>query len=560
VSALVAMRRFLLALALGALTPPAALAAQTAPGPDDVWRCVIRRGDTLISLGRAYLTDPREWRTVARLNRVADPTRLRVGTALRVPLRLMKAFGGAADVVWTRGDVTVVSAAGAARALAAGDRLSTGERIETGPASAVRVRLVDGALLLIGERARVSFDELTVFALPGVTRTRVGVGEGRVEATVNRRRDPSSRYEIRTPVMTTAVRGTEFRVGMSAREQTARAEVLTGRVEAAAGSTSVGLDPGFGLVATSNAPLSAPRAILAAPDLSGLPPRLARLPVRLVWPALPQAVRYRAQVFSTGEPQTQIADLIVDTPEARWTDIEDGTYRLVVRAVDGEGLEGKDATGTFAVDARPEPPFANAPANASRVYGDRTEFRWTKSEGAASYDLQIATDATFTAPLVDVRARAEVSDAHALPPGTYYWRVASRTASGERGPFGDALPFTQRRYPDGRNATAGVDRTTLTLRWSAGEASETSEFQLSADRDFARVLVNRTLAESEVTVPRPEPGVYFLRVRALDSDGVAGPYGPVQQVDVPALPAPRRHWWWWILPPAAAAGVLLVFL
>jgi hypothetical protein len=72
--------------------------------------------------------------------------------------------------------------------------------------------------------------------------------------------------------------------------------------------------------------------------------------------------------------------------------------------------------------------------------------------------------------------------------------------------------------------------------------------------------VNRTLAESEVTVPRPEPGVYFLRVRALDADGVAGPYGPVQQIDVPTLPSPRRHWWWWIVPPAAAAGVLLVFL
>jgi hypothetical protein len=212
------------------------------------------------------------------------------------------------------------------------------------------------------------------------------------------------------------------------------------------------------------------------------------------------------------------------------------------------------------VDARPEPPFANAPANASRTYGDKTEFKWTKSDGAVSYDLQVARDAAFTAPIVDVRARAEVSDTHALAPGSYFWRVASRTADEERGPFGDPIAFTQRRYPDGRNATAGVDRTTLTLRWSAGEPGETSEFQLAGDRDFARVLVTRTLAESEVSVPRPDPGVYFLRVRALDAEGVAGPYGPLQQIDVPALPTPRRTWWWWLLPPAAAAGLLLVFL
>lgn len=555
------MRRIFLALALGALTPQPVPAQSALPQPEDVWRCIIRQGDTLISLSRAYLRDPQEWRTIARLNRIDDPTRLRVGSALRVPLRLMKAFGGAAEVVWTRGDVRVVSTSGGSRTPAAGDRLSTGERIETGAGSAVRVRLVDGALLLVGERARVSLDDLTVYAFPGVTRTRIGVGEGRVEATVSPHRDPSSRYEIRTPVVTTAVRGTDFRVGMSEQEQTARAEVLSGRVDAAAGAATVGLDPGFGLVATPTAPLAPPRAILAAPDLSALPPRVARLPVRVTWPALPQAARYRAQVFTTTGSGSQVADVIVDAPEARWPNLDDGAYRLVVRAIDAEGLEGRDATGAFEVDARPEPPFANAPANASRVYGDRTEFRWTKSDSAASYDLQIASDAAFTAPIVDAQAVADVTAAHPLPPGSYYWRVASRTASGERGPFGDPVTFTQRRYPDGRNATAGVDRTTLTLRWSAGDPGETSEFQLAADRDFAKVLVNRALAESEVTVPRPEPGVYFLRVRALDADGVAGQYGPVQQIDVPELPKPaRRHWWWWIVPPAAAAGVLLVLL
>ena len=72
----------------------------------------------------------------------------------------------------------MISSAGATRTPTAGERLSTGERIETGPASAVRVRLIDGALLLIGERAASSLDELTVFSFPGVTRTRVGLSEG----------------------------------------------------------------------------------------------------------------------------------------------------------------------------------------------------------------------------------------------------------------------------------------------------------------------------------------------------------------------------------------------
>jgi hypothetical protein len=546
--------------------------AQTAT--DDSWRCVIRRGDTLISLARAYLREPRDWQTIARLNAVTDPTRLRIGSVLRVPLRLMKAFAGSAEVVWARGDATVIAPDGARRQVTAGDRIATGARIETGAQSAIRVRLIDGALMLIGERSRVAIDDLTVFSFPGVTRTRLDLGAGRVETQVNPQRDPSSRYEIRTPVVTTAVRGTDFRVGMDEATQVARAEVIAGRVAAAsavppvaaragaaAAPTSITLDAGFGLVAAANAPLAAPRAIPPPPALPAPPDRLARLPVRVTWPAAPAARRYRAQLFLAAPPQTQIADLILDAPDVRWSDLADGAYRLDVRSIDDGGLEGQDASTTFTLDARPEPPFANAPANASRVYGDRTEFKWTKSDAATSYDLQVAADAGFTAPLIDVTSRADVSDAHALPPGVYYWRVASRDAAGERGPFGDAVSFTQRKYPEGRHATAGVDKTTLTLRWSAGEAGESSQFQLASDRAFDHVLVDRTLAESEVSVPRPPDGVYYLRVRALDADSVAGPFGPVQQIDVTTPPAPpRRHWWWWLVPPAAAAGVILVLL
>ena len=147
------------------------------------------------------------------MNRVGDPTRLRIGRVLRVPLRLLRAFAGSADVVWLRGDTRVIAADGTAHAAAAGERMARGARIETGPQSAIRLRLIDGSLLLIGERSRVTLDDLTVFAFPGVTRTRLGVGAGRVETQVRPQTQPGSNYEIRTPVVTTAVRGTDFRVG-----------------------------------------------------------------------------------------------------------------------------------------------------------------------------------------------------------------------------------------------------------------------------------------------------------------------------------------------------------
>ena len=340
--------------------------------------------------------------------------------------------------------------------------------------------------------------------------------------------------------------------------QVARTEVVTGRVDAVAGATSMPIDAGFGVVAAANAPLAPPRPMPATPDLSGVPARITRLPVRAAWPVAPGVRRSRVQLFVDGTEGAQVFDQVVDVGEVRWPALDDGAYRLRVRAI--------DEAGSRVTMPRPASKWTRGRSlrlpmrRPTRVVStaNSTEFRWTKSEAAAAYDLQVATEPAFAAPLVDVVARADVSDTHRLPPGLYYWRVASRTATGERGPFGDPVSFTQRKYPDGRTASADIEKTTLTLRWSSGEPGETSHFQLASDREFAHVLVDRTLPESQVTVPRPDAGTYFLRVRALDTDGVAGQYGPVQQIDVPKLP--RRHSWWWLVPPAAAAAFFLVLL
>jgi len=544
---------------------------------EETWSYVVRPGDTLIGFGRAYLENPDEWRTVARLNRVSDPTRLRVGSALRVPLPLLRTFAGSAEILWTRGTVQVVAADGSARAASEGQRIPKGARIETGVQSGMRLRLVNGALLLIGERTRVSVDDLTVFDQAGVAKTRLGVGTGRIETQVAPSSGSGSKFEIRTPVVTTAVRGTDYRVSMDAAGEVAHVEVVSGRVAATADGTAaqstlagvrsgapasspaIAIDAGQALVATRDAPPTQ-RTMLVAPDLTGVPARVDRLPVHAAWGAAPDARAYRVRLFEAGGNRALLSDVVVDEREARWPTLDDGEYRLYVRAIDDAGIEGHEADTRLVVDARPEPPFASAPVNASRVYGERTEFRWTRSDSAASYDLQVALEPTFAAPLVNAVGQPGVNATHELQPGLYYWRVASRTAAGERGPFGDPLTFTQRRYPEGRTATAGVAADALTLRWSPGASGETARFQLAGDRAFDHVLVDRTLADAQVTVPRPAPGTYYLRVCALDSDGVAGPYGPVQAIDVPAAPDRRHSRWWWIVPPAAAAIVLLVLL
>jgi hypothetical protein len=427
------------------------------------------------------------------------------------------------------------------------------------------LRLIDGALITLGENSQMDIRELTVFSYTTAAKTRLSVGRGRVETQVTPPTAPGASYEIATPVVTTSVRGTEFRVGVQGEGTSSSAEVVTGAVAAgtAVGTTGAAapplvVDAGFGIVARAGESLAPPRPLPPAPTLTDVPARLERLPLRLTWNAAPGMQRHRARVSEATLDRT-VHESIVDGVELRVTDVPDGRYTLRVRSIDEAGLEGVDAAAPFEVRARPEPPIASEPRHGARSYGESATFLWTRSDSAETYDFQIASEPAFASPVVDLSGRAETTLSQPLTPGTYYWRVASRTAALGRGPFSDVLSFTQRRRPAARDADAALDKASLTLKWSIGAPGETSQVQLASDREFSQVIVDRTLAESAVTLPRPDPGTYFVRVRALDDEGVAGPFGPTQSIVVPAPPPPRRAWWPWLVPPAVA-GVLLVLL
>ncbi|WP_173052140.1 hypothetical protein [Candidatus Nitrotoga sp. AM1P] len=48
---------------------------------------------------------------------------------------------------------------------------------------------------------------------------------------------------------------------------------------------------------------------------------------------------------------------------------------------------------------------------------------------------------------------------------------------------------------------------------------------------------------SESQIDNLKPGIYYLRVKTIDADGFAGPFGPVQQIEVPT----KTNYWWLLL-------------
>ena len=96
----------------------------------------------------------------------------------------------------------------------------------------------------------------------------------------------------------------------------------------------------------------------------------------------------------------------------------------------------------------------------------------------------------------------------------------------------------------------------LTLRWSAGAPGDRYVVQMSTDAAFDAPIVDAEVIEPTVTVPRPAPGRYHVRVRLVNAEGVTGPFGPTQSLDIPK---PPRSKWWWILLPLGAGGLVAAF-
>ncbi len=534
-----------------------------APPAGDLYVHTIAPHDTLIALSRLLLAEPRRWPLLQRFNRVRNPRHLMPGRTLRIPIDLLRTIPASAEVLWVRGVPRVRLVDGTDAVAVIGGIIGEGARLTTQAGEAAGLRLTTGATITIGERADVGFDVLRRVPAADVTRTGIDLRRGRIQNTVPPGRAPGQRYEIRTPVVTTAVRGTTFRVGVDDDGAAATAEVTDGHVGVARAAEALDVTAGFGTKARNGAPLMPPRALLPAPAIDTATLQ-QRLPARVRWTAVAGATRYRAELRA-GTPVAAAADPLIDErvvtgPEASWPDLLDGLYRVVVRAIDADGLEGANADTRLEVDARPEPPIAQAPALDAVLYGDRAAFAWTRPATATGFDLELIAEAG-AAPVV---ARDGLVDARletALVPGRYTWRVRSRAVRADGtpdlGPWNDALAFTLKAMPPAGPAASAdaASKTMLALRWAAGLAGDRYRIQLARDAAFDNAVVDTRVEAPTLSTPRPPPGRYGVRVAIVNAEGTEGPFGPVQAFDV--APTPTRSWWWLVQPIAMIAAFLL---
>ena len=482
--------------------------------------------DTLIGLSRRLLKDPRRWTALQKRNAIANPTRVPVGTAILIPRDWLRDAPETAVVTTVVGAVT-----GDGVRLKAGDLLKEGEAIGTAAGAYVTITLADGSLASLSAAGSLVLERLRRYVGTGRRDMQLKLNDGSLDLRVKPQGE-AGRFQIRTPVALSAVRGTEFRrtAGLD------KTEVIDGTVSVSGVAGGVLVPAGFGTISDEKTGPRAPVKLLEPPDLSALPPAFEDDEVRVEFAPVAGAVGYHAQVARDESFQSVVAETTSQAAVLDFAGLADARYFMRIRSRDGQGLEGADAVRSFERHQRLAAPQPGEPRADAYVTGDGAVFAWAAVAGAASYHLQLASDPEFTRMVADQDHIAPTELALSqVPPGTYYWRLAGADAAGNAGKWSPAQRYRQKRAPVMLPAPV-LNAKSFEISW-AGEQGQHYELQIARDTDFRHVVEEQQLATSHATLHPLGAGAYYARVRAADDDGYQGPYSPPRRFVAP-LP-----WW-----------------
>lgn len=413
----------ILATVLGAGSANAQAKAP-APGGEPPVAYVVKPGDTLIGLGRAYLNRPGDYKAVQKANRVAQPTRLRTGSQLNIDPNLLKSTPIAASLSAFSGPV-FIETNGQQTPARVGMALAEGQGVITGPGAFATFELEDGSRVTLPSNTRVRISKLRMVIINNAPQRVFHLDQGRGTISATPTQNPAARFEIRTPVSVSAVRGTEFRVG--AVEEKAQTEVLKGAVGVDAGAVATAAPPvpaGFGVSATASG-VSAPIKLLPAPKLGAGGQTQGDKTVHFAIQPQDGAAAYRLQLSRDAGFVDIFAEATTKEPANDFGQVPNGTYFVRLTALDAGGLEGFPADYSFDRDL--DTLDAGAPADTREGKHRKFLFRWSSAgDGVRNYRFQLFTGEAAKIPLADQPGLSEpqltLTD---LPPGTYAWRVAA---------------------------------------------------------------------------------------------------------------------------------------
>lgn len=327
-------------LASGLLWGSAVLAQPSgARGEDFIYK--VLSGDTLLDIANTYTRQGRNWSEIQQLNAVADPTRLPIGKELRIPFRLIPEVDAPARIVHQTGQVQV-NGQPLERGLT---HLKEGDQIRTGDNGYLTLELQDGSQVSIPAAAALSVTRMRAFEGTGLIDSVVALDRGDVESRVSPEQTGVGRFEVRTPVSITGVRGTELRVRTQGGH--AHSEVLQGQAELGTRqqASPTALKQNQGAAVAEDGRIVAVAPLLPAPQVS-VPQRQGGRWSSTIEP-VPGAQAYLVQTALDPRGAMLLSRNTTTDTDIQFRAPRPGTYYVMVRAIDSHGLMGPDTIRSF---------------------------------------------------------------------------------------------------------------------------------------------------------------------------------------------------------------------
>lgn len=422
----------------------------TLNGPDITYH--TKSGDTLSAIAAQLTTRSGNWVELGRLNQINKDTSIPIGTAIMIPSRLLPNETNSGRIVAFSGQIRGTAANGKELLITLGTMLYEGAQLETASNSFLTLMLADQSRVSIPSNSRIKLSTLRMARYTKTPRTEIMLLQGRVESQVTPMKPGAGRFEVRSPLSVTGVRGTHFRVTLTDHE--IHNEVLSGSVKSSQQPprNSIMLARAQGNVVDQNG-VGAAIDLLAPPQLAANIPSTEGGTLRVDLQPMSNASAYQVQIATDAEARNIIAEVRSDSPQLHIAGLRSGLYFARVSVLDQHGLEG--LAGTQRIVAMPGPVPATAataatPAtlntailNAPMVDpSDREKLtlRWHAVPGQISL-LQIAHDPGFTWLLLS--ESTDVTQARVPRPrfGTYYARVQSIDANGNSSRFSQVQAF-----------------------------------------------------------------------------------------------------------------------
>ena len=534
-------------LAIGVAAPGLVLAASADQLPDI--RHTVQSGDTLEAVAKRYLRDPQQWQAVGTLNGVKNPLRLPIGSVIVIPAHLVGYQ-----------DVTISHVKGIAQArspllgsdwqgVVSGAKLTEGDELRVPAGSFVTLRFADGSSVRINENSELKLSELRKSSRTDEQQSVLDLSRGGLESHVTpvmeQRR--KRKFEIKTPMATTSVRGTVFSVSIS---ESGKAITAVDKgvvdVQGRQAAQQARVKAGQGVAVANNGQVGPTVALLQAPSLQANPAVFEDANfLTLQLGEVPQAQKYGVVLALDPELARVVLHESHASPTFKFEAIADGTYYMSARAIDAQGIPGMPAVQAIKVKATPVPPLYASPAPGGLIGLSDGELLCTEGgTGIAGYRIQVAASQDFSNPLQDSGVVDNCyASATGLGVGSYFWRVASvrKLADGslDQGPFAQPQAFKTGSNPPTLGADALSPAETnnpnqLQLSWQA-EAGQRFNLQLASDEAFsdARSYELDTPQWASDSLP---PGDYYVRIQVLDPSGLKSRYSAPRKLPVePAI-------------------------